>query len=217
MHAFAETYLSDAMRNLAEAVDYSVNACGVDPDEFNDAFLASGFAAAWEAGSPKVISGMSGTELAQNALARIGRERQWPEPLTTVLDRSPEFWAGWVLAYYQWFSARRFCDIRRVLPLSRIIQLYTPLHEASENRFVDRAESFFKSKDDRTRLKSRRELAGLSQSDLARLAGVNIRNIQQYEQRAKDINRAAGATLQTLASVLDCHIEDILEPNVLTE
>ena len=60
-------------------------------------------------------------------------------------------------------------------------------------------------------------MAGLSQSDLARLAGVNIRNIQQYEQRAKDINRAAGATLQTLASVLDCHIEDILEPNVLTE
>lgn len=214
MHAFAETYLSDAMGNLAEAVDYSVNACGFCPDEFNDAFLASGLAAAWEAGSPKVLAGMSGTELAQNAFARIGRERPWPEPLVTALDRSPEFWAGWVLAYYQWYSARRFGDIRRVLPISRIVKLYTPLHEASENRFVDRAESFFKAGDTRTRLKCRRELAGMSQSDLARRASVNIRNIQQYEQRVKDINRAAGATLQAMATVLGCRIEDILEPDV---
>ena len=73
---------------------------------------------------------------------------------------------------------------------------------------------FFKAGDTRTRLKCRRELAGMSQSDLARRASVNIRNIQQYEQRVKDINRAAGATLRAMATVLGCRIEDILEPDV---
>ena len=55
--------------------------------------------------------------------------------------------------------------------------------------------------------------AGLSQSELAALSGVNIRNIQQYEQRAKDINRAAAISLQSLARVLGCRIESLLEPD----
>lgn len=33
----------------------------------------------------------------------------------------------------------------------------------------------------------------------------------QYEERSKDINKAAGATLRSLAQVLSCRIEDILE------
>ena len=55
--------------------------------------------------------------------------------------------------------------------------------------------------------------AGLSQSELAARADINIRNIQQYEQRAKDINRAAAISLQSLARVLGCRIESLLEPD----
>jgi DNA-binding Xre family transcriptional regulator len=44
-------------------------------------------------------------------------------------------------------------------------------------------------------------------------SGVNIRTIQQYEGRSKDINKAAGATLRSLAQVLSCRIEDLLEYN----
>jgi DNA-binding Xre family transcriptional regulator len=46
---------------------------------------------------------------------------------------------------------------------------------------------------------------------LSELAGVNLRMIQQYEGRSKDINKAAGAALRSLAQVLSCRIEDILE------
>ena len=64
-----------------------------------------------------------------------------------------------------------------------------------------------------THLRRQRLAAGLSQSELAALSGVNIRNIQQYEQRAKDINRAAAGSLQFLARVLGRRIESLREPN----
>ena len=46
---------------------------------------------------------------------------------------------------------------------------------------------------------------------LAEKVGVNLRTLQQYEIRAKDINKAAGATLLALAKVLGCRVEDLLE------
>ena len=41
--------------------------------------------------------------------------------------------------------------------------------------------------------------------------GVNLRTLQQYEIRAKDINKAAGAALLALAKALGCRVEDLLE------
>ena len=35
--------------------------------------------------------------------------------------------------------------------------------------------------------------------------------IQQYEQRAKDINKAGGANLLALAQTLGCKVEDLME------
>lgn len=59
-------------------------------------------------------------------------------------------------------------------------------------------------------LKAFRERSGLSQSGLAKKAGVSIRMIQFYEQGVKDINKAQGITLYKLARTLGCKMEDIL-------
>lgn len=56
-----------------------------------------------------------------------------------------------------------------------------------------------------------RTLAGLSQSELAKLADVPLRTIQQYEQRQKDINKAQATTLLHFSRVLNCKMEDLLE------
>ena len=56
-----------------------------------------------------------------------------------------------------------------------------------------------------------RDSAFLTQWKLSELAGVNLHTIQQYEGRSKDINKAAGTTFRSLAQVLSCPIEDILE------
>lgn len=61
------------------------------------------------------------------------------------------------------------------------------------------------------RLKLYRAKAGLSQSKLAELSGVNVRMIQYYEQGVKDINKAQTETLFKLTKTLNCTIEDLIE------
>ncbi len=68
-----------------------------------------------------------------------------------------------------------------------------------------------KQKDDRTNLKRIREIIGLSQSKLADKSGVNVRMIQYYEQRFRDINLAQAITVYRLAQALECTVEDLLE------
>ena len=57
-------------------------------------------------------------------------------------------------------------------------------------------------------LKQMREKAGMSQRELADASGVPVRSIQQYEQRQKDIRRAAFETVVRLADALHCRPEE---------
>ena len=52
---------------------------------------------------------------------------------------------------------------------------------------------------------------GLTQLELAARSGVNLRNIQDYEQGHKDINKACAITVYKLAQALNCKVEDIVE------
>lgn len=61
------------------------------------------------------------------------------------------------------------------------------------------------------RLKERRLHRGLTQTQLATAAGVNVRLVQHYEQGTKDINKAAALTVHLLARALECRVEDLLE------
>ena len=60
-------------------------------------------------------------------------------------------------------------------------------------------------------LKGIREERGLSQSQLAEKSGVSVRMVQYYEQGAKDLNKAAAATVRHLAQALDCRMEDLID------
>lgn len=64
-------------------------------------------------------------------------------------------------------------------------------------------------------LKSRREAAGLSQSQLADASGVPVRMIRAYEAESpsahKDINHAEAIKVFRLAQALGCDISMILE------
>lgn len=62
-----------------------------------------------------------------------------------------------------------------------------------------------------TNLKMIREEKGLSQSQLARASGVNVRMIQHYEQGQKSINKAQIGTVKALADALEVRMEEILE------
>ena len=61
------------------------------------------------------------------------------------------------------------------------------------------------------KLKDKRLAAGLSQSELAKKTGINVRLIQDYEQGHKPINRAAAETIFILSKALGCTMEELLE------
>ncbi len=60
-------------------------------------------------------------------------------------------------------------------------------------------------------LKRIRTTYGCTQAELAKRSGVSLRSIQMYEQHNKDINKASAETVLSLAKVLGCTMEDLLE------
>ena len=210
IHAYDECYLDDAMKNLGEAMDYAVNCCKLSMDGFMNMFIASGYASLFGDGTPRYVSGLSGTELVCDILMRIEGKSEFPT-VQIEYNCSKEYWCGWILAYYQWYSGKSFKEIVKQLPMRQIESMYPAMHEASEQRFVDAAEHILKENRTVTKLQTLRRLNGYSQRMLAEKSGVHIRNVQQYEQRAKDINKAAVITLVALAKSLNCEIEDLLE------
>ena len=62
-----------------------------------------------------------------------------------------------------------------------------------------------------TNLKRIRTAYGLTQAELAERSGVSLRSIQMYEQRNKNINKASADTIYSLAKVLGCEMEDMIE------
>ena len=209
-HAYDERYLDDAMRNLGEAADYAVNACKMSLQKFFDLFVATGFAAQFGNGVPKIISGLSGTELVHEIILKSGIEQELPE-VQAEYSYSPEYWCGWIIAYYQWRKGRTFKDIFQNISAKEIEKLYPTLHEAAEEKFVDVVNSIIERKITTTKLQELRKNIGYSQRELAEKSGVNLRTLQQYELKAKDINKAAATTLLALSKTLGCRIEDLLE------
>lgn len=208
--AYNEYYLNDAKKRLSTMFDYAINDMLENADDFAGLFLQSGIAELFEQGNPGVISGKSGIELVRNVMSYAYSDIVLPVP-TYRQDKTPEYWAGWALAEYQWYSGRSFRDIFAKIPLSKIISMYKLYHEMDISQFIDAMEQMYEETFLETKLKTIRENRGLSQIELARLSGVNFRSIQMYEQRVNDIDKAQGHTLFKLARVLGCSIEDLLE------
>ena len=210
IRAYDNQYLDDAMKCLGEAFDYAVNVCQMDMDRFLDLFIGTGYAEKFAIGVPKIVSGLSGTELVMDVISKANADIQFPEAQVDY-DYSAQYWCGWILAYYQWYTRRGFKEIREHITMQEIAKLYPTLHEASEKKFVDTVNRIIRKKNPPTRLQAQRKISGYTQKELAEKVGVNLRTLQQYEIRAKDINKAAGTTLLALSKVLGCHVEDLLE------
>ena len=210
IRAYSELYLNDAIKSLANAFDYVINVCKLEPDWFMKLFVQSNISVQFERGNPAIISGKSGEELVRDILSEVYPNEKLPSP-TFSEGRTPEYWAGWALAQYQWASAKRFKDIFERIPLSEIIAMYPIYHEMDISRFNESMDKRYGEVVTETKLRKIRESRQLSQGELAKLSGVNIRSIQLYEQRVNDIDKAQAQTLYKLSRALGCNVEDLLE------
>lgn len=148
-HAYEETYLDDAMNNLGDMIDYAVNDCGYEGEEFFSQFILSGIANDFGGGNPKYVAGMSGPELARAVIFKISGRREEIPP-SVVFDKSPEYWVGWIAAYYQWHTSHSFKDMQNNgLTFERMLSLYKTLHEADVSKFVEIADKIIEKKGER--------------------------------------------------------------------
>ena len=211
-NAYSELYLDDAMSNLGDMVEFAVCDLKFDPDEFFGWFISSGIASKFEKGNPKYITGMSGYELAEAVLAETNVSYEKREP-SYVEFKGREYWAGWILAYYQWETGKRFEDIvKDGLTLSTVFSMYI-LHEADESKFVAAAnEIIARNKENRkSKLSEIRKARGFTQQQLSEASGVTLRMIQLYEQKQNDISKAQVTVVINLAKVLGCEVEDLID------
>lgn len=211
IRAYDEIYLSGAQNILGHAVDFAVMSLCIEPDVFGSALAVSGSGKQFASGNPRYVAGMNGCELAREILDEVKISYTDAEDVM-YLDKSPEYWAGWVLAFYQWRADISFMDILRVVSLEKIIAMYPIYHEMDLVKFAEQMDLLIKVANPHTRLHKRRKNAGLSQSGLAAEAGVPVRQIQLFEQGQRDINKTAAETLYRLAKALHCRMEDLMEP-----
>lgn len=61
------------------------------------------------------------------------------------------------------------------------------------------------------KLKEMRQAKGLSQSQLAEKAGLNVRTLQHYEQGSKIFDHARLDTILKCAIALSCKIEELID------
>lgn len=210
MNAYQEIYLNSVQTSLGDAFDYAINTCGISGNDFVKMFVVSSVCTKMEKGEVKYLVGKSGIELVREIIYEAtGKEIQLVDSKKT--GRSKEYWIGWVVAYYQWYSARKYQDIFKAISFEDLKRLYMTLHEADVTKFVDVAESRIKEVFPDTNLKRIRVAYGCSQSELARDSGVSLRSIQMYEQRQKDINKANAETVYRLSKFLGCEMEDLIE------
>lgn len=208
-HAYDEIHLDDAMETLGGAVEYATLFCNMDGQEFLDLFITSGIADEYGRGNVKFISGMSGIELARHILEKCGKKSSDIAEMPYI-DYPPEYWIGWILAYYQWYTGKTFTSICKKISYENLYNLYGVLHEADPNKAVDVFNNIMQ-KSSETNLARLRKESNLSQSELARVADISIRSIQLYEQRKTDINKAQYNHLKSIAKALGCIPEDLLE------
>ena len=210
MHAYQEIYLSKAQSVLGDTFDYAINVCDIPGDDFIKLFIVSSVSKRMENGEPAYLVGKSGMETARDIVVETKGTELHIE-LHEHFERSKEYWIGWAIAYYQWFTGRKYSEIFKVVSFKELQKMYYTLHEADITKFVDVLDSRMKEYFVEPNLKRIRSTYGCTQAELAEASGVSLRSIQMYEQRNKNINKASVDTIYRLAKALGCTMEDLIE------
>ncbi len=210
IHAYQECYLNSAKRNIGIAFDYAINVCKISGADFVNMFLISNISKRIENGEPLYLKGKSGIEIAKEIIEQsTGKEIEYKEIIN--YEKSKEYWIGYAITYYQWYSNKKFRLIFNAISYYDLEKMYFTLHEADISKLVEILDDIFKKKYPDTNLKRIRMEANLTQTELAKRSGVSLRSIQMYEQKNKDINKANVTSLYMLSKALNCNIEDLIE------
>ncbi len=209
-NAYSDLYIEKAQICLGDMLHYAVYDLRMELTRFYGMFINTEISESFGRGDPRYTVGMSGIELARKVvLAATG---EYPDVVPDYTDsRTPEYWTGWAVAYYEWYRSMPFDRIDQYVPVSEIIEMYNPYHEMDITGFVNAIDSRISERQNTSRLARLRSYAEMSQKALAERSGVSVRMIEQYEQGRKDINHASSKTVLLLSRALGCRMEDLMD------
>ena len=209
IRAYSDLYVEDAQNVLGHMFDFAINEVGLSPDVFAGWFVVSPYSKQIAKGNVTYVAGKTGPEVARLVLENAGYNKELPEDVMYI-DRSPEYWGGWVLAYYQWLRVYPFGHILSAVPYSDLLDMYGKYHEMDIQHTVDELDNRLDKYYPETALRRHRRQQGLSQRELAEMSGVALRQIQLFEQRQRDIKKAGVDTVRRLSKALSCDMETLL-------
>lgn len=138
MRAYIEPYLNDVMRNLGVMSHFCINEYGMSPEEFSKLFANSFVAEQISLGNPRFLTGMSGKEMADMLMEDFLAEDKYKKVSSELYYVSPEYWAGWVMAYYQWYTAKSFAQMYADgQTYEKVLMMYYPMHEADLAKVIE--------------------------------------------------------------------------------
>lgn len=209
IHAFNISYLNRIQKKLSIVIDYLAYFLKYTNEQIQNTLVHSKVINHLMNANPYYAGGKSGRELCLLIADEQGIEN--PKHYEETFGKTPEYWTGYALAYYMWYTYRSFERIFYAVRYEDILMMYHPYHEMDITRFVEDLNIRIEKGTKDTNLKIIRMAANLSQSQLAKESGVSLRSIQLYEQRVNDIDKAQSQTLFKLAKTLGCSIENLLE------
>lgn len=198
MRAYREENKEYVVNGFAAMMDFALRVKRRDAEEFIRSFVRGGVADGLGRADAFLI-GLSGVELYEKVTGEKCFEEHILPEKSELLDKMR------AVACFQFESGKSFKDIFRVLPVKKMLS-------ESFSCTEELAELYEKSNKKRpTNLEYFRSEAGLSQSELAALSGVDIRSIQMYEQRRNDVSKAQYNILNALARALQCTVSDLTD------
>jgi len=201
--SYSKMYLFSVMKNIAALFDIAINIMGLPPEEFSLKFSKSDVAKGIEYGIPNMLCGKSAIEMLSDIYLKNF------EDVEISMNRSAEYWAGWILALAQWELNISFEELLKNFSFSSIVDMYYPYHEADEYKMIEVIRKSIPKRE--STLKKLRNKNNLSQNQLSVISGVNIRSIRSYEQGDNDICKASGDTLYMLSKALSCTMEELIK------
>lgn len=206
IHAYDLVYVEPAQENLAVLFDYSVNFLHIPLNKLYKRFLQSKLSKKFEMGDYSVIVGKSGIELVKDLTDSPIDKIEYQ-----ITGRSPEYWLGYSLAFFQWKTSLPFKKLDKYISINELLSMYHPYHEMSLGQFVERVSQIYNERKKYTNLQIIRTSLLCSRRALSLMSDVPERTIEQYEQRRKNINKANAEHIVALAKALKCSVEELLE------
>lgn len=201
MKGYNGDYFSTIRNKVAEMFQIAVLYKRIPINKFAILFVNSPIAHAFETADPIYALGKSARELVE---ILIGED---DDSFMIAESASPEYWVGYVLASAQFILNKSYKTLIKAYPCDEVLDNYFPYHEMDINHIVDIYAEKIKENNP---LKTIREQRKLSQSELATISNVPIRNIRAYEQGKLDIAKAQTDAVFSLARALNCSIEDLI-------